>query len=188
MLKDSKGRLVKWWSEPTGRQQLGYLLAGLGITLTLILALVRGFTTLSAGWSLLVAVVGVVFQGVSAFVFGGVGKADPTHAQASVSHLWTLAQRTTQMKKAAQDSYERRPIHTQSEFHGQMGILSAELSWIEEDALEAIEHWRLFHEQAVEKVVLKKTKVKGPDNPQPDCMTAQNVQDTNSNNAGSATV
>jgi len=142
-----------WWSERTGKQQLGYTLTFVAVCLTFFLSVLRsGDSPPSSGWVIFLTVLGITAQAASAFTFGQVGKAEPAHAQASVSHLWTLARRAGNMRKAAEDAFEQRPKPTPSELHSQIGILSSELSWIEEDALEAIEHWRLFHEQAVKKV------------------------------------
>ncbi|ETD30186.1 hypothetical protein [Williamsia sp. D3] len=158
MIKDSCRRIREWWLERTGKQQLGYGFTALAVVLTLLLALLRGTTSLSTGWVLSLAILGILAQAASAFSFGNVGKADPSHAEASVRHLIRLNVRSTNTALTAQQLYEAPdlynagdPRESLSEIQRRMGVVSAELSWIAEDAAEAIHHWDQFFPQAVTK-------------------------------------
>ncbi|MBM4639501.1 hypothetical protein GS448_00170 [Rhodococcus hoagii] len=152
MLKNSGRGLDKWWSDLTGRQQIGYGLASAGVALTLALALLSGYSTVSPAWSLSLAIVAVLFQGASAFVFGGVGKADPTHAQASARNLLRLTNNVQRSRKEVERVLEKKdPKATAIQLRDTMTRTSVQLSFAEDAAVDAVEHWRLFHEKAVQK-------------------------------------
>jgi hypothetical protein len=153
VVRNTWGRLNAWWGERTGKQQLGYLLTVLAVLLTFGLAILRsGENKPSTGWVIFLAVLGIVAQAASAFSFGQVGKADPTHAQASVMHLSRLARDSKTARTAVESVLEKQPKPNVSELRDTLKVASVQLSYIEESGSVAIEHWRLFHEQAVRQV------------------------------------
>jgi len=144
----SSSRLGLWWNALTGRQQLGYCLSGAAIALTIVLALLRGVTSVAPGWTLFIVVLGIVAQSASTLIFSSVGRADPTHAAASIDHLMTLANRCQNARVRAEKIFETQ-TRLPKDLHVQLGKLSSDLSYIEEDAERAVRHWELFQPDAV---------------------------------------
>jgi hypothetical protein len=81
--------------------------------------------------------------------FSGVGKADPGLAERSVARLVGLAVRANLAKAMAEKCREANP--GVSTMRQAMGELSVHLSYLEEGYINAIEDWRIFHSDVVEK-------------------------------------
>ena len=67
--------------------------------------------------------------------------------------LLKLANRAGQATKRVEYCFESNLPKT--EIHAEMGILSTELSWIEDGLVESIEDWNLFHPVVVEGIKKK---------------------------------
>ncbi|QQM54203.1 hypothetical protein [Rhodococcus pyridinivorans] len=137
----------EWWEGLTVQQK-----GGGGLTL---LAIVLTFVVAGGAWGqpVLIAVFAAVAQFGAAGLFAGHGKADPSHAQASVRRLFLLGKRAAESTILATEAFEQTNGKlTAAELKAKMGRLSSQLSYIEEDAVHAIEDWRLVHPQAVKLV------------------------------------
>lgn len=135
---------VPWWKKSTTHAAT---LVVLGFILTVVLAIlgVQGKATEWPTFVLLTVLAGV-FQVAGASKFHSAGRADPSLARASVRRLIALAARAHNSRIAAEASYEQG---TPNESKKQMGVMSAELSFIEEGLIHAIEDWREFHGDAL---------------------------------------
>ncbi|MCT7656827.1 hypothetical protein [Mycobacterium deserti] len=129
----------EWWRYLEPKQAAGYVCALAGIGLTVATALVNGP---SLG---VIAVLAVVAQGIAAFLFAGHGRAHPTHAKSAFARLLVLAKRVSAAEKTAQGNFEAKGISS-GERQTQMGILSAQLSWIGEGIYLAAADWIAFNE------------------------------------------
>ncbi len=85
----------------------------------------------------------------AAWAFSGDGKADPALAERSVGRLVHLAARAKQAEVRAQAAFETSG-RTQV-LHAEMGVLSTEFSWLSDGLIQAIDDWRTFHPQAVDR-------------------------------------
>jgi hypothetical protein len=130
------------------RQLLGGLLLVGGAGTTIILAFAAGSKhPPSQSVDAALAFLGILSQFSAAWVIRGEGRADPTHATQSVRRLLAMATRTREVGRRAEKLFEGEP--TPQDLHTEMGILSALMSWMQEDVVLAIEDWRAFHAQAV---------------------------------------
>ena len=116
---------------------------------TTVLIAVLG--SLGVGWLALVllTVLAGILQYLGASMLNKSGKADPSLARASVRRLLQLAARAHAATANAQRVYEEGRA---ADLRLQMGVLSATLSFIEEDAVQAIADWREFHEDALDQI------------------------------------
>lgn len=153
MLKNSRGRLTEYWASLTGKQQAGAAFAVAAIVMTLGLAILKSvWAGAPSGLIVILAVVGILSQIASALWFGQVGKADPSHAEASVMNLVQLGANAGRWRSEVETLLEKRnPKAGLAEMREAMTKLSVALSSLEDSAVRAIEHWRLFHEQAADR-------------------------------------
>jgi len=103
----------------------------------------------SAATEAVIVILIIAAQIGAGWAFSADGKADPTLAERSVGRLFHLAQRAKRAGAKAQAAYESSG--SEAQLHADMGILSVELSWIEDGLVQAIGDWRVFHAQAVER-------------------------------------
>lgn len=139
-----------WWGKLRPRQRWGGLLVIIGAGLTVVLAFLSNQTKPpAASTQALIALLAILAQLGSAWAFSGAGKADPGLAERSVGRLVGLATRASLARVMAEKSRETNPGVTV--MRQAMGELSVHLSYLEEGYLDAIEDWRIFHPDAVEK-------------------------------------
>ncbi|MFF5031340.1 hypothetical protein [Nocardia salmonicida] len=106
----------------------------------------------SRSTNLMISLIAVGCQFAAGWLFSGSGRADPSHVQASARRMVSFARHVAASKRAAESSFEQEtPKPTTAQYRTQMGILSAELSKYEDDALGFIDDWRLVNKQAVER-------------------------------------
>lgn len=140
-----------WWSHLRLRQRWGGALAVTGVVFTVLLALLGSRSSPpAASTQALLALLAILAQAGSAWVFSGDGKADPGLARRSVSRLVGLARHANEARLTAQTLKENSP--TVAEFRHEIGPLSVHLSYLEEGLIEAVEDWRVFHPDAVARV------------------------------------
>ncbi|NCT90136.1 hypothetical protein GXB85_04095 [Cellulomonas sp. APG4] len=130
-----------WVRKPT--TQAGALVA-LAFALTLAIALLGG--TADTLVLLLLTLLAGVFQFFGASRFHSAGRADPSLARASVRRLFSMAGRAYETRLSVEQCYE---TGTPGDAKKQLGVVSAQLSFIEEGAVQAIEDWREFHDEAL---------------------------------------
>ncbi|MET7768204.1 hypothetical protein [Nocardia sp. NPDC005366] len=125
----------------------------LAVAIILLLAFLSGADKPpSRSTNLLISVVAVGCQFAAAWLFSAVGRADPTHVQASARRMIAFGRQVAVTKRAAEEMFEKEnPRPSVMQFKTQMGILSAELSKYEDDAVGFIDDWRLVNEKAVER-------------------------------------
>jgi hypothetical protein len=139
-----------WWSRLRPRQRWGGLLAAAGAGLTVLLAFLSNQTKPpGASTQALIALLAILAQLGSAWTFAGAGKADPGLAERSVARLVGLATRASIARAMAEKCQEVNP--GTPAMRQAMGQLSVHLSYLEEGYIDAIDDWRVFHPDAVEK-------------------------------------
>lgn len=139
-----------WWGRLRPRQRWGGLLATAGAGLTVLLAFLSNQTRPpGASTQALIALLAILAQLGSAWTFSGAGKADPGLAERSVARLVGLATRASIARGMAEKCQEVNP--GTPAMRKAMGQLSVHLSYLEEGYINAIEDWRVFHPDAVEK-------------------------------------
>lgn len=125
---------------------LGVWLVAAAFLLTVALA----FVPTDKSWGVTVAVILVLVAGGlqfgGAFVFDRSGRADPTLAKAAVGRLLLLTSRAKRARIRAERAFEQE---TGARLRSSVGQLSAELSFIEEDAAASAQDWALFHPDAI---------------------------------------
>lgn len=128
------------------------MLATVGAVLVVLLAFLSNQTKPpAASTQALIASFAIFAQLGSAWAFSGVGKANPGLAERSVSRLAGLATRASVARLMAEKCQETNPgIPVMRQVTAE---LSVHLSYLEEGYLDAIEDWRIFHPDAVEKAV-----------------------------------
>jgi len=142
--------LRAWWKRLQPRQKWGGALAATGAGLTVLLAFLSSQTKPpAASTQALIALLAIIAQLGSAWAFGGVGKADPGLAERSVARLVGLAARASLAKSMAEKCREVNP--GTPVMRQVVGELSVHLSYLEEGYLDAVDDWRIFHPDAVEK-------------------------------------
>ncbi|GAB3055084.1 hypothetical protein GCM10027053_14860 [Intrasporangium mesophilum] len=140
-----------WWGRLRTRQRLGGLLAVIGGGLTVLLAFLGNETEPpGASTQALIAFLAILAQLASAWAFSGDGKADPGLAQRSVGRLVGLAQRAEAARTAIETLQSANNVKAE-QLRLALGQLSVHLSYIEEGYLDAVEDWRIFHPEAVQK-------------------------------------
>lgn len=140
--------MKRQWNGLAPRQKYGGCASLLAVMLTFVLAAVGTGGGVALPLSLAIAI--ALFQFGAAWAFAGYGKATPSHAQASVRSLFRLGERAAKATALANEAYEQaNGTLTPTEMKARMGILSSQLSYIQENAVDAIDDWRLVHPQAV---------------------------------------
>lgn len=104
----------------------------------------------SGAQSALLVVLAGTFQLWSASVFHSTGKADPGLARSSVRGLLKMASRAAVAGQEAQSAFESG---NSKMLRDTMGAVSVHLSYIQEDALAAVQDWAEFHAIALQDVI-----------------------------------
>jgi len=130
-----------WIKKPT---TFAGALVVVGFLLTTAIAVLGGVADTVV--LLLLTLLAGVFQYAGASRFHSTGRADPTLARASVRRLFLLAGRASATRQEVETTYDRG---SPAEIKRQMGLVSAQLSFIEEGAVQAIQDWREFHSDAL---------------------------------------
>lgn len=133
-----------WIKKPTTRASALVVVA---FGFTVAIALLGG--TAETSVLLLLTLLAGVFQYLGASKFHDAGRADPSLARSSVKRLLSFASRAQKARRAAETAYE---VGQPAEAKRLMGVLSAELSFLEEGYVQAIEDWREFHADALEDI------------------------------------
>ncbi|MDA0564607.1 hypothetical protein LG943_09735 [Streptomonospora sp. S1-112] len=127
------------------------LLVLLGFSLTVYLGFESGAEEQpTRGTSALIAVLSGVFQFMGAARFHAIGKADPTLARASVRRLHKMILRANATRILSEKLAEYSNIPTKHK--NALGMISVNLSWIEEGLLDAVDDWREFHGRALREI------------------------------------
>ncbi|WP_433678973.1 hypothetical protein [Nocardia sp. CA-119907] len=134
---------------------IGTLLTVAAIAIILVLAVLSGAEKPpTRSTNLLLGVVAASFQVAAGWLFSGVGKADPSHAEASARRLVTLGSRVAGARALAEQTFDRdNPKPTQAELRVVIGNLSVHLSYIENAVVDGVDDWRLVHGVAVERAL-----------------------------------
>ena len=122
--------------------------ASIGVTIFMA-ARAASATSPSAMESVLLIVVAAGFQAASAVAFGSSGRADPALARTAVRRLVELTARAQSARKVAQVAYESLSA---VESKKTMGLISVELSYLEEGIAGGALDWAEFHPDAVRKL------------------------------------
>jgi hypothetical protein len=134
----------------TGRRTWGIGLQVVPVIFAVVLAVLGSSKhPPSAAVSAVIVLVIAGTQVGAGWLFSTEGKADPTLAERSVGRLVHLATRAQLAEQGAQAAFESNI--TAKELHAEMGKLSVELSWLGDGLVEAVDDWRMFHPQAVER-------------------------------------
>src|SRR5882724_6221037 len=101
---------MEWWKRLHWRQQWGGVAALVGVVLTVSLALLSNQSKPPAATTqALLALFAILAQFGSAWLFSGVGKADPGLAESSVAHLYSFALRAAVARELAEQCVEDSP-------------------------------------------------------------------------------
>lgn len=140
----------RWLRELGGRQILAVVLFAVGILLTSYLAFAdKSAKPPTQAGNVLIVLLTVSAQGVAAWLFRGRGTADPTHAERAAQRLVLLGRKVATARTQAEFLYEQ--TSKLADLKSGAGILSAQLSYVEQDVADAYEDWRIFH-PAVQKM------------------------------------
>lgn len=145
-----KSRLKNAWSWLQPRLWPGTLVAiGLGLTIYI------GFNSgpekeQSVSTGALLALLAGIFQLLGAAKFHAIGKVDPSHARSAVRNLAQMQRRSQYARQVAEQTFSESK---NGPARHSAGIMSVELSWIEEGLLNSIDDWKEFHSFALEDVV-----------------------------------
>ena len=132
------------------RSLLGTGLFVVGFAVTIYLAMQTSTTEPpTAAESGLLVVLAAVFQAGSIYVFNGAGRADPSLARTAVRRLIELTARAKAARIHAESTYEAANA---AESKRVMGLISVELSYIEEGIAGAAKDWAEFHPDAIKKL------------------------------------
>lgn len=138
-----------WWSR-YGRTLVGTLLLIAGIGVMVFMAAQSSMTTPpSALESTLLVVLSSCLQIASVAVFNGNGRADPSLARSAVRRLIELTARAGQARIAAEQAYE---LSSPADAKKAMGLISVQLSYIEEGIAGGAKDWAEFHPDAIRKL------------------------------------
>lgn len=143
---DRTRRFLKWlqsqWRSVTGT-----------VLLITAFALVVTLTAWSSSESppevttqVLLVVVSTALQVAAALLFNQNGRADTTLANASIRRLISMTRKARDARLRAESEYESGNSTSRRQ---SLGILSAELSWIEEGLAQATFDWGEFHPASV---------------------------------------
>lgn len=134
----------------TRRHVWASLLFVVGFGLTIALGVLAGADDPpSRSTSALLVVLAGVFQVASASQFHSIGRADPGLARAAVRRLIRMGTRAGDTRQAVEASFDKGSA---AEQRRTLGLVSVELSWIEEGILEAVEDWNEFHQDALKRL------------------------------------
>jgi hypothetical protein len=152
-MPDSATEARAWRRTWPWRRILGYLCIAIGIAFTVWLGVLGASkqppTKAESG---LLVLLSAIFQVGGAAVFNSIGKADPSLARSSVRRLARMTRRASEARKLAEGLFEdTSAMHLRDG----MGSLSVRLSYLEEDAVLAIEDWKEFHADALRKLKLE---------------------------------
>lgn len=142
-------RRAIWWRK-SRRGLLGAGLFIVGFAITVYFAIATSTTEPpTPGESGLLVVLAAVFQAGSIYVFNGAGRADPSLARTAVRRLIELTARAKAARIHAENTYETASA---AESKRVMGLISVELSYLEEGIAGAAKDWAEFHPDAIKKL------------------------------------
>lgn len=125
----------------------GLFLAGVGVTIWL--ACLPQDTVSTPLVSALMVCLAAALQGASAFIFSGIGRADPSLARTAVRRLVALTGSAQRARVRAETAYETAQA---AQMRATMGLLTVELATIEEGVANAALDWAEFHPDAIKKL------------------------------------
>ena len=100
---------------------------------------------------LVLTVIAGCLQAGAAWLFShGQGTAQSDHAVSSVGNLLRLLGRAATLKDGVEKAVRKKTMQ-QVELRQHLGVVSVELEFIEERAIEAVGHWNQFYPDAVTK-------------------------------------
>jgi hypothetical protein len=138
--------IVPRWVKPG----LAVALFALGLGATIVLGVLSGAEEQpTRATSALLVVLAAVLQGAGALVAASMGRADPTLARAAARRLVASGHKAHDARKLAEKQFESGTADTR---RVAMGVLSAELSWIEDSFVQAVADWEEFHANALKQV------------------------------------
>ncbi|MDR0309008.1 MAG: hypothetical protein LBH87_03665 [Coriobacteriales bacterium] len=121
------------------------LLGSVGFLCTLSLGILGALGLLNTWYATIpLAILSGVFQVWSAFLFNKNRQVDPAHARASLRRLATTAGRTQALRFAVEEQFERGTANNRRK---ELGVVSAQLSYIEEDLANSIDDWNEFYRE-----------------------------------------
>lgn len=139
--------MPSWWK----KRFFPFLLIAIGFAFTIALGVLNGNEEQpSRSTSALLVVVSGIFQLAGAATFNKFGKADPTLAESSIRRLRGLGERAGEARTLCEEAFESGA--NAGALRQTVGVLSVQLSFIEEGLVYQIEDWRLFHEETVKKL------------------------------------
>ena len=155
MSTDAEGSPSIWikckgvWEKHQNRI-IGGTFSTLAFGITILIVLINsGKKPASGRENLAYILIGGILQIIGASYFNKDGKADPTLARTAVRDLKGLLLRIRKSRVSAENAYE---LQDPTEGLKVLGILSSDLSWIEEYVSHAVNNWTEFHPDAVKKV------------------------------------
>lgn len=141
--------LIKWLRARVA----AVLLTGIGLILTVYLAFRSGSprppTVAEATW---LAVLAGVFQVMGVVFASQKGRADPGHACSAVRRLLVIGVRARIAEVDAQKAFENGGASARQKT---LGSLSTTLSFIQQEAKDAVEDWKYVHPDAVRELLAK---------------------------------
>lgn len=142
-------KAVSTWSSDRRVQAAGLGITALGFTV--YLGVLNGAQTQpSRVTSSLLVVLAAVFQALSANLFNKVGRADPSLARATVRRLLRMGVRAKASKEVAERAFDSANTTVLRKV---IGILSTELSWLEEGLADAVEDWAEVHGDVIRNLI-----------------------------------
>lgn len=138
-----------WWSR-NRRTFWGVVLLVAGILVMIYMAAQSStITPPTALESTLLVAISSGLQIASVAVFNGNGRADPSLARSAVRRLIELTARASKARILAEHAYE---LSTPADAKRVMGLMSVELSYIEEGIAGGAKDWAEFHPEAIKKL------------------------------------
>lgn len=136
---------------PRQKRFLGWSALAVGIGLAAVLAFAQGGSKPpSRATDALLVVLIAISQGGSAWAFGSIGKADPSHVRQSAAKLVATARMAQESEKKVQAAFESGG--TQHVLRTELGIASRDLSWIVELLAISADDWRVAFPEAFPKI------------------------------------
>ncbi len=105
----------------------------------------NGTSQVNVVQTVLFLVVAALLQAGAGLAFNRTGRADPSLARSAVRHLFQLVNRAAHARTLAEKHYESG---TPADAKKAMGIISVELSFLEEGFATAAQDWAEFHPEA----------------------------------------
>lgn len=146
---------MRSWLRTYWRVLAGALLTLAGLGVVFLLAFLTGAEKPpSRSTNLSLALITTLFQFGAAWMFQGVGKAEPALVETSARRLTRLTVQAEQAEAWAQAALEKdNPKASQAELRAVLGQLSVSLSYLGEGTLDAANDWRHLHDGSVERAI-----------------------------------